>query len=114
DNGLTLMLLPLPGSGTVAISGKILAGDCFASQDKSQIPYLVSETLTRGSSKFTKEALSEELENMGASLELYTSNFWSEFDTEVVREDLPRLMEIIEDVLIRPTFPAKEIDLEKK
>ena len=114
DNGLTLMLLPLPGSGTVAISGKILAGDCFASQDKSQIPYLVSETLTRGSSKFTKEALSKELENMGASLELYTSNFWSEFDTEVVKEDLPRLMEIIEDVLIRPTFPAKEIDLEKK
>ncbi len=114
DNGLTLMVLSLPGTGAVAISGKMLAGDYFGTQDKSQTSFLVAESINKGSSKYTKESLANALESMGCELDFYSSTFLMEFDSEIVKEDMPEFVEIIADVLTKPTFPAKELQLEKK
>ncbi len=112
-NGISLLILPLGGS-TVALSGRINAGDHFCAPDKSQVPFFVSEMLTKGSSKFTKESLADELENMGTSLDFSTGSFWTSFDTQVVKEDLDKLFEVVSDTLKNPTFPADELKLEKK
>ncbi|MBX9693386.1 MAG: insulinase family protein, partial [Cyanobacteria bacterium] len=114
DSGLTLLVLPVPGSGMVAVSGKLLAGDFFAPPDKTQAAFLAAESVTKGSSKYTKETLANALENMGCELEFYSSTFIIEFDSEVVKQDLTKLVDIVADVLTKPTFPAKELQLEKK
>jgi zinc protease len=113
-NGMTVLVLPLEGSSTVAISGRLNAGDHFCDLAKSQVPFFVAELLNKGSKKFSKEALADELENMGTSLEFSSGSFWTDFDTQVVKEDLDKLMEIVSDTLRNPLFPADELKLEKK
>lgn len=113
-NGMTVLVLPLEGSSTVAISGRLNAGDHFCDLDKSQVPFFVAELLNKGSKKFTKEQLADELENMGTSLEFSSGSFWTDFDTQVVKEDLDKLIEVVADTLQNPQFPADELKLEKK
>ncbi len=112
-NGMTLLVLPLQGCNTVAISGRLNAGDHFAEASKTQVPYFVAELLTKGSSKYTKESLADELENMGTSLEFSSGSFWVDFDTQVVTEDLDKLMELVSDTMRDPAFPPDELKLEK-
>jgi len=113
-NGMTVLVLPVQDASTVAISGRLNAGDHFAEQDKSQVPFFVAELLNKGSKKFTKESLADELENMGSSLEFSSGSFWADFDTQVVNEDLDKLLDIVSDTLQNPLFPADELKLEKK
>ncbi|MDZ4832413.1 MAG: pitrilysin family protein [Candidatus Melainabacteria bacterium] len=112
-NGISLLLLPLEGNQTVALSGRINAGDHFCTQEKSQVPFFVSEMLTKGSTKYTKEALADELEHMGTSLDFSSGSFWTSFDTQVVKEDIDKMFEVVSDTLKNPTFPADELKLEK-
>lgn len=112
-NGMTVLVLPLEGSSTVAISGRLNAGDHFCDLAKSQVPFFVAELLNKGSARFTKEALADELENMGTSLELSSGSFWTSFDTQVVKEDLDRFIDVVSDTLMNPLFPADELKLEK-
>jgi zinc protease len=114
DNGLTVLVLPLAGSPVVAVSGKINAGDHFAEPARSQVPYLVAELLPKGSLKYTKESLADELENMGTSLEFSSGTFSTDFDTQVVKEDVERIMQVVADTILNPKFPPDELKLEKK
>lgn len=113
ENGMTVLVLPLEGSSTVAISGRLNAGDHFCDIAKSQVPFFVAEGLNKGSKKFTKEQLADELEFMGTSLEFSSGSFWTDFDTQVVKEDLDKLIDIVSDTLRNPLFPADELKLEK-
>lgn len=113
-NGLTLLVLPLEDSTTIAVSGKIVGGDQLADLEKSSVPYLVSELLNKGSSKYTKLSLADALDNMGTDLEFSTTSTWTEFDTHVVKEDLPQMVDIISDLLQKPSFPKAQLTLEKK
>lgn len=113
-NGISLLVLPLDGIKTVALSGRINAGDHFCDQDKSQVPFFVSEMLTKGSTKYTKEALADELEHMGTSLDFASGSFWTSFDTQVVKEDLDKFLDVLSDTLKNPAFPSDELKLEKK
>lgn len=111
-NGLTVLSLNIPESTTVAISGKIKAGDDKTSVDKSQVPYFVASLMTSGSKSFSKEALADELEMMGCDLDFEPDTFWSEFDSHIVKEDLPRYLKVLSSVLKEPLFSAKELKLE--
>lgn len=113
-NGLTLLVLPLEDSTTIAVSGKIVGGDQLAELEKSAVPHLVSELLNKGSSRYTKQSLADALDNMGTDLEFSTTSTWTEFDTHVVKEDLPQMVEIISDLLQKPKFPKGQLTLEKK
>ncbi|MBZ0185463.1 MAG: insulinase family protein, partial [Candidatus Obscuribacterales bacterium] len=114
ENGLTILTLPIEGSNTIAISGKIKAGSQFVSHQKSQISSFVASMLSSGSSKYSKEALADQLEIMGTHLDFHASTFWTEFNTEVVSEDLNDIADLIADALQNPTFPDKELSIEKK
>jgi zinc protease len=112
-NGLTILAMPIKG-GVVAVSGKIRSGDYFRPKNAAAVPDLVSEMLTKGSTNYSKEALAQALENLGASLDFSVANFWMDFDTEVVSEDLPAYIPLLADVLKNPKFADDELAKSKK
>ncbi|MBX9722897.1 MAG: insulinase family protein, partial [Candidatus Obscuribacterales bacterium] len=61
-NGLTLLVMPNRGTGSIAINGAIAAGDCFGSLEHSIVPTLTSTMLTRGSENYSKVELAKILE----------------------------------------------------
>lgn len=110
DNGLTVLSLAIPDATTVAVSGKIKNGP----SDFYQVPVMVSTLMTSGSSRYSKEALADELELMGADIDFDPDTFWTEFDSHVVKEDLSHFVEVLANVIQEPLFSGKELKLETK
>jgi zinc protease len=113
-NGLTLLVMPIAGSGTVSLNGKIRAGGYFAPTEKSLMPNFSANMLTKGSSKFTKEALAQQLDSLGTSLDFSSGDFWSSFSSDIVTEDLPTLLNLLAEVVQHPTYPADELARTRK
>ncbi len=110
SNGLTVMVLPGKGTGSVAVQGFVHAGDCFAPASQDHLASITSAMLTRGSKKYSKGRLAEILEAMGTLLDFRTDSFGSHFGTLLAKEDLPLLIEVITDLLQNPLFAAAELE----
>ncbi len=109
SNGLTVLLLPVPGTGTVSVAGKIRAGDYFAPADKSMLPELTADALSYGASGLSKEQLAQELEAMGTSLEFDAGSFWMRFNSDMTTEDTGRFLNLLAKVLTQPSFEASAL-----
>jgi zinc protease len=114
DNGMTVLVMPMKGTGTVAISGRVRAGEFFRVPEKSLAPDLMSDLLTGGSKNFSKEILAEKLEELGSSLTFDLDDFWLSFNSEVTSEDVNSFMPLVADALENPTFADAEIEKCKK
>lgn len=108
-NGMTILLLPNPGTGSVAIHGALAGGDCFASLDRSMTPTVASTMLTRGSQNFTKEKLAQVLEEMGIRFGFGADRYKVGFGTLLTKEDFPSFIPVLDDLLRRPLFPQDEL-----
>ncbi|MBX9689156.1 MAG: insulinase family protein, partial [Candidatus Obscuribacterales bacterium] len=110
-NGLTILVLPNPGTGSIAIHGALAAGDCFGSLELSTLPTLTSNMLTRGSENYSKEKLAQILEEMGIRFGFGADRFKVGFGTLLTREDFPAFLPVLSDLLRKPLFPEDELSL---
>lgn len=113
-NGMTVLVLPVKGTGVVAVAAKIRAGEYFHPKDLYSVPDFVAEMLDKGSAHWSKEALAKQLEMMGTSLNFNAANFWLSFNSDIVQEDLPQFLSMASDVLQNPLFPADELAKSRK
>jgi len=108
-NGLTVLIMQNPGTGSVAIQGAIFGGDIFASQDQGSLASVVANMMTKGSRNFSKIELAELFEEMGTRLGFGTDRYKSNFGTLLVADDLQRFMPLLSDVLRNPLFLEEEL-----
>lgn len=108
-NGLTLLIMKNEGTGSVAIQGATFGGDYFAPADRNPVPSVVASMMTKGSAKYSKVELAEVLEEMGTRIGFATDRFKSNFGTLIVKEDLEKIVPILADVLLRPSFIDDEL-----
>ncbi len=97
--------------GTVAVSGKIRAGDYYSEIGKSAVPDITAELLSYGTKKFSKEQISTQMEEMGVSLDFSNGTFFHEFESEVAAEDLPKLLSLVGSEMRQPKFQQADLDL---
>lgn len=109
SNGLTVLVMNNPGTGSVAVQGAIFGGDALASPDQASLPGIVANMMTKGSRNHSKVQLAEVLEEMGTRLGFGTDKFKSNFGTLIVSEDFPRFMPVLADVLKNPLFLEDEL-----
>jgi zinc protease len=114
NNGLTVVVLPMPDTGIVTIAGKIKAGRYFETSDRSKVAPLVAELLTKGSSRYSKFKVSELLESMGTALDFSCDNFFQGFNVDVVASDTKQALSVIADVMQRPLFQQEEFEKSRK
>jgi zinc protease len=114
DNGLTVIVLPMAGTGTVNVAGKIKAGRYFETTEHSKVAPLTAELLTKGSSNYSKFKISEILETMGTSLEFSADSFFAGFNVDVVASDAKEIVPLIADVMLKPLFKAEEFEKSRK
>lgn len=114
DNGMTILVLPNPGTGSVAVTAKLRAGFCFADHNLSLTPSVVTDMMVRGSSKYGKTQIGEILEEMGSSLAIKPDNFAVNLASKMVTSDLPAFLELLSDIIQNPLFADAELKKCKK
>ena len=118
ENGLTLVMIEDHRAPMVTIdvgipSRVISSPSLRVLRERSALAEATAQLMTEGAGKRGSEELAREIETLGGRLSSAAGDDYAEVDVAVVAENAERMMEILGDVLLRPTFPEKEVALYK-
>lgn len=82
--------------------------------DKAGVAHLTSKMLTEGTAKRKAPDISEEIEFLGASIDIATNGDYTTLSLSVLKKDIEKGLDIFSDILLNPSFPENEIAREKE
>ncbi len=109
DNGITLLVASRRALPIVTVNVTVGAGSLWEPEGRAGLAYLTASLLTRGTATRTAAQIDEAVDFIGASLSSEAGRDSGELDLTVLKKDLPRGLELLADVLLRPVFPESEI-----
>ena len=108
-NGIVVLEHHDANSPQVIVRASLLAGSVFDSAEKSGIARFVAPMLIRGTEARSFQQLSEETDGLGMALNVEVGRAAAQVSVRCLREDFGRGLQILAEVLRRPTFPEEEI-----
>ena len=114
ENGLQLFVVERRDLPKVAVSLVTKAGSVADPAGKSGAAYLTATNLDVGTKTRTALQIEDELGDLGTSLEAGAGAESANVSFEVLKKNLAPAMSVFSDVIRTPTFPAEEIEREKK
>ncbi|MGH7428039.1 MAG: M16 family metallopeptidase, partial [Candidatus Methylomirabilaceae bacterium] len=109
DSGLTLLIAGRRALPIVTVKVTVRAGSLWEPEARAGLANLTASLLTRGTATRTAAQIDEEADFIGASLSSWASRDSSELDLTLLKKDLPKGLELLADVLLRPAFLDGEI-----
>ncbi len=109
DNGMWLLGHHDPTSDAAVIDMRISAGSMLDG-DVPGLASFMGRMLSRGTENQTFAELNEELDSLGAAIGVGAGREHVDVTGKCLKEDAGRLIELMADVVLRPTFPQEEID----
>ncbi|MBX7151353.1 insulinase family protein [bacterium] len=113
DNGLTLISQYMPHLKSIAIGAWVLVGSRYEKRSNIGISHFIEHSVFKGTKKRNPLQIAKSLENVGGSLNAFTSKEHTCYYANILSEDLPLAVDVISDLVTNATFLEKEIDKEK-
>jgi len=114
DNGLTVVVRENHAVPVVSVATATLAGLRYETEDTAGITALMAEMLTRGTRRFSRDRLAERVDRLGGSLEAYSGRNSFGVMAHFLAGDLDDALELSVEVLCHPTFPAEELERQRR
>lgn len=111
-NGLVIYLMEQHEVPTISISAVIPAGAIYDG-DKSGLASFTADGLQYGTKSYTKAQIEEQLDFLGASLNTYASKESAGLSAKFAKVDQDKVLPIIKEVLLSPSFNEEEFEKEK-
>lgn len=108
-NGLTLLVAERPGLPVVSAHLLVEAGAMAEPAEKAGLAHLTAELLTQGTARRSALEVSEAIEFVGGSLAAAAGPDSATLSLGLLKKDLDLGLDLLADVLIRPTFAEDEI-----
>lgn len=112
SNGLTISLMEQHDVPTISASIILSAGAIY-DYDKAGLASLTATALKHGTKKFPKSNLDEELDFIGASIDTYATKEFAGINANFASKDREKVLDIIKELLLNPSFDAAEFEKEK-
>jgi zinc protease len=113
-NGLTLFVVERPELPVVAVTLAVRAGVVADPPGKGGLASLAAATIKYGTKSRTALEVEDALGNLGTSLETSASREYAEASFEVLKRNLPAVLEVVSDVVRNAAYPPSEVEREKK
>ncbi|MBI2943868.1 MAG: insulinase family protein [Candidatus Wallbacteria bacterium] len=113
-NGLTVFVVERPELPKVAVSLVSKGGLAAEAPDKAGVATLTLKTIDKGTKTRKALQIEEELAALGTELSRGGQREWMTLSVEVLERNLPAALDILADVAMHPTFPAEEVERERK
>jgi zinc protease len=110
ENGLTVLVADLPGRPLVSVSVIVPVGAVDEPAGDGGAAVLAARALTEGTERYDAVSLTEAAERLGASIHAEAGWDATSVGVDVPSTRLEPALELLAEVLLRPTFPANEID----
>ena len=112
-NGLTIYLMEQHEVPVINVSVIIPAGAIYDGE-KAGLASLTSTALKHGTKNFSKLKLDEELDFNGASIGSFASKESAGLSARMASKDKNKILNLLKEVMLDPTFDAAEFEKEKK
>ncbi len=113
DNGLTILHAERSSIPMVGLTLLIKASPLNEQSEKAGLANLTAKMLLEGTNKRKSQEISEDIEFLGASLNVSVNQDYTSITMSILKKDIEKGFEILSDVLLKPTFPEAEIKRKK-
>lgn len=114
-NGMVVFLLEDHDFPLVDARATVRVGSIYEPGDKAGLADITGEVIrTGGSIRMSGDALDQQLESMGASVETSIGETKGDATVSTLAENFGEGLEILGDLLQRPAFPQEKIELAEK
>lgn len=112
-NGLRLVAEQMDSCYTVSFGIMVNVGSIREDEQTNGLSHFVEHLLFKGTQKRTAQQISEELDDIGANLNAYTSKDVTCYYTKSIAEDLEKCIDVLSDMYFNASFPADELEKER-
>ena len=114
DNGLCLLTESMPDVRSVSLGVWLTRGSRHEGGAAAGMAHFAEHMVFKGTTTRTAEDIAQEVDSMGGQLDAFTAKECTSYYVKVLDEHLPRAVDLLADLLLRPAFRADDIDREKK
>ncbi len=112
-SGTVVLIRRQAANPSVALLGYLRAGAMLDPAGREGLALLTSSMLTRGTAAHTSQSLAEVLDSIGASLSVRADLEGTAISAQCLAEDADQILELMSEVVMRPTFPPEEIEKQR-
>jgi zinc protease len=109
-NGSVVLVKENFSSPVVVIDGVLRFGSADVARAQAGLAGFMTDVLMRGTQRRTFQQIYEEIESVGAALDVSAGLNVSGFGSKSLAESLPQMIDILADVIQHPTFPEAEVE----
>ena len=111
-SGMKVALLPKKTRGG-SVRGTIVLhfGDVASLTGKQAVSDLTADMLERGTATKTRQQVQDEIDRLKARIRISGGNGTTTTSIETTRENLPKVLDLVAEILKTPTFPASELEI---
>jgi predicted Zn-dependent peptidase len=112
--GLRLLTREDPSAQVVAVSLQVVSGSRFETPATSGISNFVQRVMVRGTAKRSAQQIVELAEDLGGSVDATADVEYAEIRGSALAIHRAALLELVAEVALTPTFPAEEVERERR
>lgn len=113
-NGLTVAVDPMPNAQSVAVGLYAQVGSRSEPEHLNGLAHVVEHMVFKGAGKRDTRALAEAIEDVGGSLNAWTSRDQTVFYGRTLAKDAPLLCELLADLVRAPHLEEEHLEREKE
>jgi predicted Zn-dependent peptidase len=112
-NGLTVLTERVPSVRSAAVGIWVRTASVHEPRGLMGVSHLLEHMVFKGTERRTAQEIALALEARGGSLDAYTSRDTTAYQARVLDAELPRAIDVLTDLVRRPTLRQNDLDLER-
>lgn len=114
NNGIRVVTQRVEQMHTVSIGIWVANGSRHESAGINGIAHFIEHLLFKGTARRTARQIAMEVDSMGGVLNAFTGHEYVCYYAKVLAKFLPRITDLLSDIFLHSSFPADEIERERK
>jgi zinc protease len=113
-NGARVIARRSRTSPAVTFNVALRAGSLYDPSERLGLAHFLSRVIDRGTENRTAEQIADELDNAGVTLNITITRHVLTVSCTCLAEDFERMLDLVGDVVMRPTFPDPEVETRRR
>lgn len=113
-NGLRVITIPMKGNPTATVLVMVETGSNYESKEQNGLSHFLEHMCFKGTEmRPTSSMIHRELDGLGAQSNAFTSNEFTGYYAKAEKKQWKKLLDILSDMYLHPSFPAEDIEKER-
>ncbi|MBT9253339.1 MAG: insulinase family protein [Brockia lithotrophica] len=112
--GARLLLAPQPGRQSTALGVYVTVGSRHEPREAQGLAHFVEHVLFKGSELRSARELARAVDRLGGEFDAHTTKDFTAYTARVLAEDLDAALDLLEELVFSPAFPAEAVEAERR